>query len=121
MFENHGKCIIQHCERSDLRLHFECTKAKLSSQKLSNLASLWKLGSCGQTVIPDTSILKGQKLVKKVKWVILGYFQKICIVGQVYIYLKSPDESFRVARKRYKTKKYCAENAIMYVLLSSRG
>ena len=64
---------------------------------------------------------KGQKLVKKVKWVILGYFQNICIVGQVYIFLKSPDESFRMARKRNKTKKYCAENAIMYVLLSSRG
>ena len=49
------------------------------------------------------------------------FFQNVCIVSQVYIYLKSPDESFKMARKRNKTKKYCAENAIMYVLLSSRG
>ena len=26
MFENHRKSIIQHCERSELRLHFEWTK-----------------------------------------------------------------------------------------------
>ena len=26
MFENHRKSLIQHCERSELRLHFEGTK-----------------------------------------------------------------------------------------------
>ena len=26
VFENHRKCLIQHCERSELRLHFEWTK-----------------------------------------------------------------------------------------------
>ena len=26
VFENHSKSIIQHCERSELRLHFEWTK-----------------------------------------------------------------------------------------------
>ena len=26
MFENHKKIRIQHCERSELRLHFEWTK-----------------------------------------------------------------------------------------------
>ena len=26
VFENHRKSLIQHCERSDLRLHFEWTK-----------------------------------------------------------------------------------------------
>ena len=26
MFENHRKSLIQHCERSELRLHFEWTK-----------------------------------------------------------------------------------------------
>ena len=46
------------------------------------------------------------------------FFQNVCIVSQVYIYLKSPDESFRMARKRNKTKKYCAENAIMYYYLA---
>ena len=26
VFENHKKSLIQHCERSELRLHFEWTK-----------------------------------------------------------------------------------------------
>ena len=26
VFENHRKSLIQHCERSELRLHFEWTK-----------------------------------------------------------------------------------------------
>ena len=26
VFENHGKSLIQHCERSKLRLHFEWTE-----------------------------------------------------------------------------------------------
>ena len=26
VYENHGKSLIQHCERSELRLHFEWTK-----------------------------------------------------------------------------------------------
>ena len=26
VFENHRKSLIQHCERSELRLHFESTK-----------------------------------------------------------------------------------------------
>ena len=29
MFENHRKSLIQHCERSELRLHFEWTKINL--------------------------------------------------------------------------------------------
>ena len=27
VFENHGKSLIEHCERSELRLHFEWTKS----------------------------------------------------------------------------------------------
>ena len=40
----------------------------------------WKPETCGQTVLPDRSVLIGQKLVenakiKKMKWDILGDFQ----------------------------------------------
>ena len=28
VFENHRKSLIQHCERSELRLHFECSKVE---------------------------------------------------------------------------------------------
>ena len=45
-----------------------------------NLASFWKPEACGQTVLPDRSILIGQKLVKNakienLKWDNLGDFQ----------------------------------------------
>ena len=33
VFENHRKSLIQHCERSELRLHFEWTKVKLKNAK----------------------------------------------------------------------------------------
>ena len=35
VFENHRKGLIQHCERSELRLHFEWTKVNWKCQKLS--------------------------------------------------------------------------------------
>ena len=44
VFENHRKSIIQHCERSELRLHFEWTKVNQKFQKivnLSNFQTLW--------------------------------------------------------------------------------
>ena len=44
---HHRKSLIQHCERSELRLHFEWTKV-----------------ACGQTVLP---VLIGQKLVENAK------------------------------------------------------
>ena len=52
-------------------------------QKWSNLASFWKLEACGQTVLPDRSVLIGQKLVEnakiqKFKCDILGDFQTLC-------------------------------------------
>ena len=48
-----------------------------------NLASFWKSEVCGQTVLPDRSILKGQKLaenakIEKLKWDTLGDFQTLC-------------------------------------------
>ena len=39
VLENHRKSLIQHCERSQLRLHFDWTKVSLKCQKLSILAS----------------------------------------------------------------------------------
>ena len=46
----------------------------------SILASFWKPEACGQTVLPDKSVLIGQKLVENAKienfkWYILGDFQ----------------------------------------------
>ena len=39
----------------------------LSGQKWSNLASFWRPKACGQTELPDGSVLIGQKLVEKAK------------------------------------------------------
>ena len=47
---------------------------------MSILTSFWKSEACGQTVLPDRSVLIGQKMVenakiKKFKWDILGDYQ----------------------------------------------
>ena len=64
VFENHRKSLIQHCERSELRLHFERTKVNKKCQKWSILASFLSPEACGQTVLPDRSVLIGQALVE---------------------------------------------------------
>ena len=64
VFENHRKSLIQYCERCELRLHFEWTIVDQKCQKLPILASFWKPEACGQTVLPDRSVLIGQKLVE---------------------------------------------------------
>ena len=54
--------------------------------KMSILTSFWKPEACGQTVLPDRSILRGQKLVENAKikksnatfWVIF----KQCVLGK---------------------------------------
>jgi hypothetical protein len=33
VFENYRKCLIQHCERSELRLNFEWTKINTNAKK----------------------------------------------------------------------------------------
>ena len=81
VFENHRKSLIQHCE---LRLHLEWTKVTLKCQKWSILASFLKPEACGQKVLPDKSVLIGQKLVEnakiqKFKCDILSNFQTICM------------------------------------------
>ena len=52
MFENDRKSLIQHGERSELRLHFEWIKI---NQKWSILAIFRKPEACGQTVLSDKS------------------------------------------------------------------
>ena len=52
--------------------------------KMVNLASFWKPEACGQTVLPDRSILIGHKLmenakVQKFKCDILRNFQTMCL------------------------------------------
>ena len=54
VFENHRKSLIQYCERSELRLHFEWTNVHEKCQKWSIFESL-------------KSFLKGQKLLKNAK------------------------------------------------------
>ena len=58
------KSLIQHCERSELRLPFEWTKVNEKCQ-------LWRLfenlKACGQAVLQDRSLLIGHKLVKNAK------------------------------------------------------
>ena len=34
---------------------------------MANLASFWKTKACGQTVLPDKSVLIGQKFVENAK------------------------------------------------------
>ena len=42
-------------------------KSPENAQKWSNLASFWKPEVCCQTVLPDRSVLKGQKSVENTK------------------------------------------------------
>ena len=56
--------------------------------KMANLASFWKPEACGQTVLPDRSVLKGQKVVENVKIVkfkcdILSNFQTLVLLKVV--------------------------------------
>ena len=40
VFENHRKSLIQHCERSELRLHFEWTKV---NSKMPKIGPFWRV------------------------------------------------------------------------------
>ena len=82
VFETHRKSLIQR-KRSELRLHFEWTKVSWKCQKWFILVSEWKPEACSQTVLPDRSVLKRQKLVgndkiQTFKCDILSNFQTIC-------------------------------------------
>ena len=81
VFENHRKSLNQHCERSELRLHFDWTKVYWKCQEWSILASFWKLEACDQPVLPDRSVLIGKKLVNATFWVMFKQceYYKICL------------------------------------------
>ena len=52
VFKSHRNSLIQHGERSELHLHLQWTKVKIAKNMVN-------FG--GQTVLPDRSILIGQK------------------------------------------------------------
>ena len=67
VFENHRKSLIQHCE-------LQSYVYILSGQKLSKNAKngpFWRVfekpEACGQIVLPDRSVLIGQKLLENTK------------------------------------------------------
>ena len=45
VFENHRKSLIQHCERRELRLHFEWIKVNQKGQKLVDFGEFFKTRS----------------------------------------------------------------------------
>ena len=100
VFENHRKSLIQHCERSELRLHW------------SILASFWKPTACGQTELPDMSVLLGQKLVKnakiqKFKCDIWGDFQTLLLKSskrKIFRFCSFRSPSIYVDRFNFKGK-----------------
>ena len=56
----------------------------IKNTKNATLATFWKPEACGQTVLPDRSVLIGQKLVgnakiQKLKCDILSNFQTMCL------------------------------------------
>ena len=56
MFENHWKSLIQHCERSELRLHIEWTKAHQKCQKMVNFGDFLKIWSLRSFLIEQKSV-----------------------------------------------------------------
>ena len=67
MFENRPKSRIQHCERSELRLHYEWTNVYQKCQKMANFGESLKPEAYYHTVLPDRSILIRQKVVGNAK------------------------------------------------------
>ena len=64
VFENHRKSIIQHCERNELHLYLRGHQL-IKNAKNGPFGQVFeKHDACGQTVLPDKSILIGQKLVE---------------------------------------------------------
>ena len=62
---------------------YNLDKSSLKMTKMVNLASFWNSEVCGQTVLPDITVLIGQKLednakIQNFKWDILSNFQIMC-------------------------------------------
>ena len=64
---------LKIAEKVSFNIASEWTKVNQKWQKLSILASFWKPEACSQTVLPDRSLMIGQKLVENAK--ILRDFQ----------------------------------------------
>ena len=83
VFENHRKSLIQHCEQSELCLHFKWSKVHQKYPKWSILASFWKPEAVGQTALPDTRQVnynwtKNWGEMPKFKCDFWGDFQTLC-------------------------------------------
>ena len=68
MFQNCRKSLIsqsQHCERSEVRLHFG--QKFIKNAKNGQFGEFLKTEAGGLTVLPDRSILMRQKLVENAK------------------------------------------------------
>ena len=84
-----NKCILHTGVRKlNKKSHLASYGHILSGQKLPkitktmiNLTSFWNTESCSQTVLPDRSILIGQKMLKVpiFKWDVLGDFQTMWV------------------------------------------
>ena len=66
--------------------------SSLKMLKMVYLVSFWKPEGCGQTVLPDRSLLIGQKIVKnakteKFKYDILRNFLTLCTILLVWIFV----------------------------------
>ena len=61
VFENHRKSHIQHCERSELRLHFEWPKVHKNA-KNGQFCEFLEIAACGQTMLPDRSTFNKTKI-----------------------------------------------------------
>ena len=95
MFENRLKSLILHCERSELRLHFEWTKVHQNCPKYS----IWRfkkikleVKQCYQTGhFYTTKMVKNAKIEKKIAtfWVI---FKHCALVGWVRWYIPGLDQ-----------------------------
>ena len=64
---------------------FRVDKSSFRMPTMLNLASFLKREPCGQTVLQDRSILKGQKLVENAK-----IKKLICVISVVKSLLKMP-------------------------------
>ena len=79
MVENHRKSLNQ-------KLHFLVDKSSLKMPKMKYFGDFWKHETCGQTVLPDRSILIGQfmekaKIKKKNQMRLLGWFSTTVYIG----------------------------------------
>ena len=74
VFENQRKSLIQHCERSELRLHF----IKFIKKSKISLASFWKTEAWGKKCYQTGWLVETAK-IETFKWDILGDDQTMCV------------------------------------------